>query len=128
VTNGAKFLLDTNYILGLLKSSPDVLTDVSARGIHLSQSCYSAITRMELLGFPGIEKEETSLIEERLRRLTYIPLTEAIENRTIELRQSRKVKLPDAIIAATALVHDLQLLTLDKKLLNVMSEEGLSDA
>lgn len=53
MTNGAEFLLDTNYILGLLKSNPDVLADVSARGIHLSQSCYSAITRMELLGFPS---------------------------------------------------------------------------
>ncbi|WP_410505416.1 hypothetical protein [Halomonas sp. ANAO-440] len=46
----------------------------------------------------------------------------------MELRQSRKIKLPDAIIAATALVHDLQLLILDKKLLNVVAEEGLSSA
>lgn len=64
MTSGAKFLLDTNYILGLLKSSPDVL----------------------------------------------------------------EVKLPDAIIAATALVNGLQLLTLDKKLLKVTTEEGLPGA
>jgi predicted nucleic acid-binding protein len=123
VTNGAKFLLDTNYILGLLKSSPNVLADVSARELHLSQSCYSTITRMELLGFPGIEEEEANLIEERLDRLVYLPLTDAVEERTIAIRRSRNVKLPDAIIAATALVHGLQLLTLDKKLLSVMAKE-----
>ena len=125
MTSGAKYLLDTNYILGLLKSNPDVIAEISIRGLKLSDSCYSAITRMELLGYPGLRAEEETLINDRLNRITYLPLTLAIENRAIQLRQSRKIKLPDAIIAATALVHELELLTLDKKLKKVMTEEGV---
>jgi len=40
-----------------------------------------------------------------------IPLTETIVDKTIEIRKETKVKLPDAIIAATCLVSDLILIT-----------------
>ncbi len=51
--NGAKFLLDTNFILGMLKSSPAVLETLATRHLTASQCAFSAVTRMELLGFPG---------------------------------------------------------------------------
>ena len=117
--NGIKYLLDTNFILGILKSNPFVLSDVSARQALTSECAYSAITRMELLGFPGITREEESLIRQKLFRLTYLPLTPAVEDVVILLRQTRTVKLPDAIIAATALCSRLELLTLDKRLLAI---------
>ena len=120
--NGIKYLLDTNYILGLLKSSPDVLADVSARQILVTQCAYSPITRMELLGFPGITGAEDSLIRERLASFSIIPLSPVIEERTIALRQSRKIKLPDAIIAATAISENIELLTLDQHLKSVVAE------
>lgn len=44
------------------------------------------------------------------------PLNEAVEKRVILIRQQHKIKLPDAIIAATALVNGAKLVTLDKKL------------
>ncbi|TFH86493.1 type II toxin-antitoxin system VapC family toxin [Billgrantia azerbaijanica] len=113
--------MDTNYILGLLKSSPRVLEDAARRNLKSLECGYSAITRMELLGFPGIPSEESKLISQRLGVLRYFPLTEQVEERTIALRQSRRIKLPDAIIAATALEHDLQLLTFDQKLAAIMS-------
>ena len=40
-----------------------------------------------------------------------IEVDKAIINQTILLRKSRKIKLPDAIIAATAMVHELTLIT-----------------
>ena len=113
---GIKYLLDTNFILGILKSNPIVLADVSERQTLTSECAYSAITRMELLGFPGITREEEALIRQKLVRLTYLPLTPAIEDMTILLRQTRIVKLSDAIIAAIALCSGLELLTLDKRL------------
>jgi predicted nucleic acid-binding protein len=42
-----------------------------------------------------------------------------VEDVTISLRQTRKVKLPDAVIAATALCAGIELLTLDKQLQSV---------
>lgn len=52
----------------------------------------------------------------------YLPIDLSVEDRAIALRRSRRVKLPDALIAATALVHGLQLLTLDAGLQSVMRE------
>ena len=114
--SGVKFLLDTNYILGLFKSQPVVLEELELRKIGISECAYSAITRIELLGFQEISREEESLIRQKLERLTYLPLSRAIEDVTINLRQTRKIKLPDAVIAATALFAGIELLTLDKQL------------
>ena len=114
--SGVKFLLDTNYILGLLKSQPAVLEELALRKIGISECAYSAITRIELLGFQEISREEESLIRQKLERLTCLPLSRAIEDVTINLRQTRKIKLPDAVIAATALCAGIELLTLDKQL------------
>jgi predicted nucleic acid-binding protein len=117
-----KYLLDTNYILGLLKSDPAVLADISERKISVVQCAYSPITRMELLGFSGITETEDWLIRKRLQALSAISWSLAIEERTIVLRQSRKIKLPDAIIAATALCENIELLTLDQHLKAVFEQ------
>jgi predicted nucleic acid-binding protein len=118
--SGIKYLLDTNYILGILKSSPTVLEEVSARRILTGECAYSAITKMELLGFPGITRAESDLIRKKLTALAHMPLTIPIEEAVIDLRQTRKIKLPDAIIAGTALSHGLELLTFDQHLAAVM--------
>lgn len=118
--SGIKYLLDTNFILGILKSDARVLTEFSGRQIMAGECSYSAITRMELLGFPGITQDEETLIRQTLEHFSYLPLTRGIEDRTIELRQFCKMKLPDAIIAATALCAGIELLTLDRHLLATM--------
>ena len=118
--SGNRYLLDTNFIIGILKSNQLVLAEVLARQILVGECAYSAISQMELLSFSGIAKEEESLIREKLFQLTYLPLTSAVEDMAILLRQIRIVKLPDAIIAATALTFSLELLTLDKRLLAIV--------
>jgi predicted nucleic acid-binding protein len=117
--SGLKFLLDTNFILGLLKSQPVVLEVVGLRNLTIGECAYSAITRIELLGFPEISRDEESLIRQKLERLTYLPLSRAVEDVAVSLRQTRKIKLPDAVIAATALCAGIELLTLDKHLQSV---------
>jgi hypothetical protein len=52
-----------------------------------------------------------------------IDINPVIKSRTIQLRQENKVKLPDAIIAATAIAFDLPLFTADKGFKTI---EGLS--
>ena len=121
--NGIDYLLDTNLILGLLKSDPDTLALIGQRLIEARQCAYSAITRMELLGFPGILPAERSLILGKLAQLTYVPISLAVEDEAIRLRCAHRIKLPDAIIAATALLLDSQLLTHDKSLEGVLALE-----
>lgn len=118
--SGTKYLLDTNFILGILKSDDSVLAELSSRRILAAECSYSAITRMELLGFHRIAQNEEAIIKQKLEHFSYLPLTKDIEDKVIDLRQSRKVKLPDAIIAATALCLGIELLTLDQHLLTIV--------
>ena len=43
-----------------------------------------------------------------------ISLTDEIKEKTIEIRKKYKIKLPDAIVAASAIVNNLPLITADK--------------
>jgi hypothetical protein len=117
--NGINFLLDTNFILGLLKATPEVRAIVEVRDLLASSCAYSAVTRMELLGYPNITPDEERLIADRLSKFTYLSISSEVENLAITLRRTRKLKLPDALIAATAIHHGLELLTLDEALLAV---------
>jgi len=60
-----------------------------------------------------LKETDRETIAELLNRMRYLPITSAIEEITIAFRQRHKGKLPDAIIAATAIHHQLKLLTLD---------------
>lgn len=112
--SGAKFLLDTNIILGILKESEAALKLVES--VPFEACCYSVVTRMELLGFPGILEEEAAQIQGMLSCLICLSLDQSVEDKVITIRQQHKFKLPDAIIAATALVNDATLVTLDQQL------------
>lgn len=119
--SGLRFLLDTNFLLGMMKSAPAVQAMLQRLAPLTGQCAYSAVTRMELLGFPGITEAEEALIKSRLHELTYLALDRQIEDSAIALRRQRRIKLPDAMIAATALTHGLELLTLDEGLSVVMA-------
>lgn len=116
-------LLDTNVVIGLLKehaAALEMLRPISDD----TPLAYSVITRMELLGFPDLTAEEGAAIESSLATMTYIGLTPAIEDRAIVLRKSHRIKLPDAIIAATALESSYRLLTLDEALAAAVAAVG----
>jgi predicted nucleic acid-binding protein len=106
------YLLDTSacskYIQGLL----DEETIDWMKTVLLQQSQMSVITRIELLSWTTGNK----VLEEDIRLFitgsTIIELTEPIILQTVRLRRHYKsVRLPDAIIAATAIVHNLTLLS-----------------
>ena len=54
--NGLSYLLDTNTIIGLLKGNDEAISILS--GISLAACGFSAITRMELLSYPDLTKDE----------------------------------------------------------------------
>jgi predicted nucleic acid-binding protein len=113
---GIKFLLDTNIVIGLLKEYEPAIKLAEEVGVVLEESAVSQITRMELLGHPKITLDDERLIQLFLKECQVLLIDERIEVRATQLRRSGLLKLPDAIVAATAVVNDLRLLTLDKKL------------
>lgn len=74
----------------------------------------SMITEIELLSFPALPPNEELLIRERLALLKIYRIDDAIKEKTIQLRKTSQLKIPDAIIAATAMIHDCVLVSNDK--------------
>jgi predicted nucleic acid-binding protein len=105
------YLLDTNFIInyfkGFFKADAGKFTD----SVINDTTFISVITRMELLSWKSLNPKDEEVIKEFISDSTVFSLEESIINRTILLRKSFAIKLPDAIIAATALVHDMQLIT-----------------
>lgn len=71
----------------------------------------SVITKIEVLGYNGIVEDIDTQIHQFIASADILNLTDTIVDKTIGLRKQIKIKLPDAIIAATALASDLTLIT-----------------
>ena len=121
---GTDHLLDSNIVIGLLKGDPAVVALAQQSGLTLSRAGVSQITRMELLGFPAITPAEEQATRALLNLCQVIGISDEIEAQAIRLRRSGGLKLPDAIIAATALVTGGRLLTLDQRLAKAMLAPG----
>lgn len=106
------YLLDTNILILLFN-------DNLAESIPNGKLGYSIITEIELLSFPRLTKNEENLIKVNLKTLYQAALTADIAQKTILLRRKYRLKIPDAIIAATAWNFDATLLTNDLELTRI---------
>lgn len=107
--SGNSLLIDTNIALYLLNGDTTIAELLNGRDVHVS-----FITELELLGFQDIKEEDRSIIEELLNNCIIVDLNQAIKRITIDLKQKYKLKLPDAIIAATSIYMNLPLISADK--------------
>ncbi len=103
------YLFDTNVLIYLLNNR---LAENLPRGRY----GYSVITEIELLSFPALTSQETQIINRYLSGITLMDLTPAIKQKTIHLRRTYRIKLPDAIIVATSIETGAALLTNDRAL------------
>ncbi|MCC5898243.1 MAG: type II toxin-antitoxin system VapC family toxin [Phormidium sp. BM_Day4_Bin.17] len=98
-----KYLYDTNIFIDYLAEEPVVLPLFSELFLSQNEVIISSIVRIELLSFPELSNEEEAVIADLLMQFERVPLLPKIEDRTIQLRRHHRIKLPDALIAATAL-------------------------
>jgi hypothetical protein len=108
--SGDKIFVDTNILLYFLKGDQEVIEMLTGRDIVIS-----FITELELLAFPKISHNSEKIIQGMLSSCTIIDIDKEIKALCIELRKSFKLKLPDALIAATSLKLNLPLITADKE-------------
>jgi len=71
----------------------------------------SAVSYVEVLGYHQLDDEERQYLEEFFRLAQVLPLSQAVLDQAVALRQQRKMSLGDALVAGTALVHGLTLVT-----------------
>ena len=110
-----RHLLDTNILIYYLA---DTIPQGSVNEIEdmLSSSFrISIITKIEFLGWKKHTPEGYAMAEDFIRSAEVYPLTDTIADCAIHLRRTYGVKLPDAVIAATAMVHGCVLVTRNER-------------
>jgi predicted nucleic acid-binding protein len=100
-------LLDSNILTyAAQQQTPEIEAMVTS-----AENAVASVVQIEVYGFPGLKVEEKAALDVLFRRLIVHPLDSMVIERAIAVRQQRKMGLADAIIAATALVHRVPLVT-----------------
>jgi tRNA(fMet)-specific endonuclease VapC len=123
---GRRFIQDTNAIVSLLKGNKSLVDCIEqADWIGIS-----IISQIEFLAFPDLSDDDVKLFEEFQHRIDIIDLTHGEKHfisNIIDIRKSyKKIKLPDAIIIAAAIVNNCTLVTADKDLQKIDEVDILS--
>ncbi|MEO7318064.1 MAG: type II toxin-antitoxin system VapC family toxin [Chthoniobacteraceae bacterium] len=100
-------LLDANILIYLAQPGGEKLEAEFAAMLPAT----SLIARVEALGFQRITAEERGRFDQVFGWVEVLPVSDAVAEAAILLRQARRMKLGDALIAATALLYELPLVT-----------------
>ena len=114
----SKTLIDTNIAIGYIGARlsiqlMDKLDDLLNNEYHIS-----IINKIEMLGYPGLDKNEELRFNLFIDHSFMHQVDDRVIEKTIDIRKKHKIKLPDALIAATCLINGLDIITLNKKILN----------
>lgn len=101
------YLIDTNIIIYYLEGEQ---TAVSFLRTNRGKLAISSITWMETLSYP-FSADEEQVVRAFLQEFRLIEISSPVMELSVEIRRKKKMKLPDAIIAASAVHHDLILVT-----------------
>lgn len=109
-------LLDSNVVIYIEKGISDsavldFLTIATVDGSLISVATEIGDGPTHRLGFAFASPAALQRMEELVADATVLPLDQTVARKAVEIRRQRKIKLGDAIIAATALVYDLILVT-----------------
>jgi len=100
-------LLDTNIIIYSASSEHSYLRPLVKDRLN----AVSVVSHIETLGYYKITEEEKTYFSTIFNLLPSLPINDAVIQKAINLRQEQKMSLGDSIIAATALLYDLTLVT-----------------
>jgi len=113
---GINYLWDTNTIIYFLQRQ---FTPTSEKFIDnivsTNQPAISAITEIELLCWKTATENDLLILRNFIKDSYVYELSQEIKNQTVEVRKYYNIKLPDAIIAATAIVNELTIITRNAK-------------
>jgi tRNA(fMet)-specific endonuclease VapC len=118
---GNRYLLDTNALIALLKGDQGLLALCkSADWLGVS-----VVSLLEFSSFRTISPQDQALVAEFAAAVTVVELAysnQALFNEIVQIRQRTSLKLPDAIVMASAKVCNATLVTNDQRLLNLTTQ------
>jgi predicted nucleic acid-binding protein len=109
--SGNNIFVDTNILLYLLSGDETVAELLNGKHITIS-----FVTELELLGYKDLSESEQNIIQEIIKEATITDINTEIKRLVILLRKKYRIKLPDAIVVASAIYANLPLVTADKRL------------
>ncbi|KHD07233.1 hypothetical protein PN36_21010 [Candidatus Thiomargarita nelsonii] len=123
--NGKFYFLETNTIIQLLKGNQK-LVEILQEAEFIA--C-SVISKLEYLSFPRISENDIELFNAFAKKIEVMELPSSnneLHQQIINLRQEKKLKLPDAIIAGCSIYKNCTLITADKKMMEINGLDVLS--
>ena len=118
-----RYFLDTNALVALLNGDAGLLLKLA----QCEWAGLSVISQLEFLVFNGLTEADKALFDQLLARLQRVDLSSrdiALMKSIEDIRKAKLLKLPDAIIAASAHRHNATLLTQDQTLVRAMDAMG----
>jgi predicted nucleic acid-binding protein len=100
-------LLDSNIIIYAAQAENEFLREFIAE----NSPFVSALSYLEVLGYHRINDEDKTYFEEFFNASQILPVSQAVIEKGVKLKQIKKMSLGDAMIAATGLVYDLTVVT-----------------
>jgi predicted nucleic acid-binding protein len=100
-------LIDSNIIIYAAQQANTALREF----IGQHAPAVSAVSYVEVLGYHRLTDQERQHFEAFFAAASVLPLTQDVLEQAVKLRQLRKMTLGDALVAGTALVHGLTLVT-----------------
>ena len=100
-------LIDSNVIIYAAQPQYDDLR----RFIDEVKPSVSVVSYIETLGYHRLGEVERQFLEQFFQETEMLPLSDTVIRQAVRLHQQRRMGLGDVIVAATAMVHDLTLVT-----------------
>lgn len=112
---GKEYLIDTNVVICVLKGNLPAKTLSRIVPLFEHAPNFSVINKIELLSHTDADEEENLKVQTLIDKSTVHHLNDSVIEMTIRVRKKYSMKLPDAVIAATAIIHNLILATRNTK-------------
>jgi hypothetical protein len=105
------YLIDTNILIYHFANQIPIAAQETLDKIFKDHFNISVITKIEFLGWKNFNDKQLKKATEFLGFATVINMSKPVIDKTIKIRQTHNIRLPDAVIAATALSRNMTLVT-----------------
>jgi predicted nucleic acid-binding protein len=109
-----RFVLDASVLIGYLNHKVDLFAFLEAQGE--CEIFTTLVSEIETLAKPGMTREEETEVWTVLRCFKRVEIDDAIRDLTVQIRRTKKLLLPDALVAASALSLNATVLSNDPHL------------
>lgn len=106
--NGSNLFVDTNILIYLFSGHQKLVEILENQNLYIS-----VITEIELLAYPNLSQNQEARIRDFISNINIININTNIKEIAIQIKKSYKIKLPDALIASSAIDVKMPLFSAD---------------